>query len=61
MPRNMPIRDYNRADTDPALAPFWFSSGMSAKYIKITFSEQKIKKQIKLMDSTFYNEIKNLQ
>ena len=35
--KNMPIRDHNRADTDPASAPFWLNSGMSAKYIKITF------------------------
>ena len=41
MPQNMPIRDHNRADTDPASAPFWLSSGMSAKYIKLRFPNKK--------------------
>ena len=40
MPQNMPIRDNNRADTDPASAPFWLSSGMSAKYIKLRFPKK---------------------
>ena len=53
IPQNMPIRDHNRADTDLASAPFWLSSGMSAKYIRLRFPNKK-----KLMDSTFYNEKK---
>ena len=50
MPQNMPVRDHNRADTDPASAPFWLSSGMSAKYIELRFPNNNNKK---IMDSIF--------
>ena len=52
MPQNMPVRDHNRADTDPASAPFWLSSGMSAKYIKLRLPKKKKN------GFNFYNEKK---
>ena len=53
----MPVRDHNRADTDPASAPLWLSSGMSAKYIKLRFPN---KTKNPTHRFNFYND-KNLQ
>ena len=55
--KSMPVRDHNRADTDPASAPLWLSSGMSAKYIKLRFPNKTKNPTYRF---NFYNE-KNLQ